>query len=45
MHDFGLNRDAVLYPLKNDCFSVYKSLASVVLVNLFTVRIPAMFNR
>ncbi len=42
---FGLNRHAVLYPLKNDCFIVYKCLTMVVLVNLFTVCIPVILDR
>ncbi len=40
----GLNKYAVLYPLKNDCFIVYKCLTTVVLVNLFTAHIPAMLT-
>ncbi|MBT9139298.1 MAG: hypothetical protein DDT31_01882 [Syntrophomonadaceae bacterium] len=41
---FGLNKHAFLYPLKIDCLTVYKCLTLVVLVNLFTARIPTMLN-
>ncbi len=41
---FGFNKYAVLYPLKNDCLKAYKCLTTVVLVNLFTERIPVILN-
>ncbi len=40
----GFNRHAVLYPLKHDCFIVYKSFTTVVLVNLFTACMPAILD-
>ena len=40
----GLNKYTILYPLKSDCLFVYKYLTSVVLVNLFTARISAIFS-
>jgi len=41
---FGFNKNTIFYSLKSDCFLVNKSLTSVVLVNLFTARIPVILK-